>query len=208
MSVLAEHWPNLLSALGLFAAGFAVIGPNIASIMATSMAQGRQDGLRMAAGVALGSVLWAAMTVAGLASLLTLYAGAMVALKAFGVAFLLWLALKAFRSAGSAKGLPEAPPARRGPFLAGLAIQMTNPKAALAWIATAAIAMSGEAPWQIGAALVASAAVISFIGHAAYAMLFSTQAVVAGYARARRGIEAGLGTLFTYFAFRLATERT
>ena len=44
--------------------------------------------------------------------------------------------------------------------------------------------------------LVASAGAASLLGHAAYAMLFSSRAVVAGYARARRWIEGSLAALF------------
>lgn len=208
MSDLAPFLPGLLAALGVFAMGFLVIGPNIAAIMATSMAHGRRRGLAMACGVALGSIIWATLTVMGLASIITAYAGAVLVLKIFGAAFLLWLAFKAFRSAASGRDLAKAPPARGNPFLTGLTIQMTNPKAALAWIATASIAMNGDAPWQLGILLLALAGPVSLLGHAAYATLFSTRAVVAGYARARRGIEGTLGLFFSYAAYRLVTERT
>ncbi|MDB2407107.1 LysE family translocator [Jannaschia sp.] len=208
MSDIAPFLPGLFAALGVFAMGFLVIGPNIAAIMATSMAHGRRRGLAMACGVALGSIIWATLTVMGLASIITAYAGAVLVLKLFGAAFLLWLAVKALRSAASAHHPAKAPPARGNAFLAGLAIQMTNPKAALSWIAVASIAMNGNAPWQIAILLVALAGPISLLGHAAYATLFSTRAVVAGYARARRWIEGALGAFFTFAAWRLATERT
>ncbi|MEM8823216.1 MAG: LysE family transporter [Pseudomonadota bacterium] len=209
MSEIAPYLPGLMAALGVFAVGFLVIGPNIAAIMATSMAYGRRRGLTMALGVSLGSGLWAALTVAGLASLITAYAGAVTVLKLFGTAFLIWLAFKSFRSALRPDAVPPPGRATRGnAFLAGLTIQMTNPKAALQWIAIAALAMDGQAPWQVGAVLVAAALILSLIGHAAYAMVFSTGMIVTAYARARRWIEGALGLLFTTFAYRLATERT
>ncbi|MEL7184029.1 MAG: LysE family translocator [Pseudomonadota bacterium] len=209
METLLPHLPGLLAALGIFGLGFLVIGPNIAAIMATSMHHGRRRGLAMALGVALGTSLWATLTVAGFATLITAYAGAVIALKVFGVAFLLWLAVKAFRSAGRAD-TPSLPVrhGQRGGFTLGLMVQMTNPKAALQWIAIAAVAMAGDAPWQVGIALIVSATLLSLIGHGAYALIFSTDIVVAAYARARRWIDATLGVLFTYFAYRLATERT
>jgi threonine/homoserine/homoserine lactone efflux protein len=206
---LAPYLPGLFAALGVFALGFLVIGPNIAAIMATSMAHGRRRGLAMALGVALGSGLWAALTVAGLASLITAYSWAVTVLKGFGVIFLLWLAVKAFRSAARpTTDLIEAPAARGSAFLAGLAIQMTNPKAALQWIAIAAIAMNGEAPWQVGAILVVAATILSLLGHGAYALTFSASAVVRTYRRTRRWIDGGLGAFFGFAAYRLATDRS
>ncbi len=209
MAELTPHLPALFAALGFFSLGFLVIGPNIAAIIGTSMARGRTAGLSLAVGVGLGSGLWATLTVAGLASLLTAYASALIALKLFGVAFLLWLAFKSFRSALR----PEAPPPQtralgeRNLILTGLTIQMTNPKAALQWIAIAAIAMNGEAPWAIGALLVVSATLLSLIGHATYALTFSATPIVALYTRARRWIDATLGVFFAFAAYKLATSR-
>ena len=206
MDVL-PYLPDLAAALGLFLLGFLVIGPNIAAIMATSMHQGRQDGLRLAMGIGLGSGIWATLTVAGLASLLTAYAGAVLVLKLFGAAFLLWLAFKSFRSALRADApLPSATPITgRNLFLTGLTIQLTNPKAALQWIAIAAVAINGDAPWVIGALLIVSATCLSLLGHAAYALTFSTAPIVSLYAHTRRWTEGALGVFFTLAAFKLAT---
>ncbi|ABD53774.1 LysE family translocator [Jannaschia sp. CCS1] len=204
---LLPHLPALFAALGLFLLGFLVIGPNIAAIMATSMHRGRANGLRLATGIGLGTGIWASLTVAGLASLLTAYAGAVLVLKLFGAAFLLWLAVKAFRSALRADAVP--PVARnissRNLFLTGLTIQLTNPKAALQWIAIAAVAVNGDAPWSIGALLIVGATLLSVICHGAYALTFSAAPIVAGYARARRWIDGTLGLFFTAAAFKLAT---
>lgn len=207
---LLPHLSDLAAALGLFLLGFLVIGPNIAAIMATSMHQGRRSGLQLAAGVGLGTGIWASLTVAGLASLLTAYAGAVWVLKIFGAAFLLWLAFKAFRSALRADAtLPEAAQiSSRNLFLTGLTIQMTNPKAALQWIAIAAVAMNGDAPWAMGALLIVSATTLSILCHSAYALTFSAAPIVAAYARARRWIDGTLGVFFTLAAFKLATSRS
>lgn len=207
---MSPYLPDLFAALGLFLLGFLVIGPNIAAIMATSMHQGRAAGLKLAAGVGLGTGIWASLTVAGLASLITAYAGAVLVLKIFGAAFLLWLAFKAFRLAlREDAGLPQATKITgRNLFLTGLAIQLTNPKAALQWIAIAAVAMNGDAPWAIGAMLIVSATALSLVGHAAYALTFSASPIVTAYAKARRWIDGALGVFFTLAAFKLVFSRS
>jgi amino acid exporter len=203
-----EHLSSLLLALGIFSVGFVVIGPNILAIIGTSMQRGRRQGMALALGVGTGSGIWATLTVSGLTALMSAYAEAMTVLKVFGVIYLLWLALKAFRCAATPDMAVETKVLARGNlFLRGLAIQMTNPKAALQWIAIVSIGLGENAPLWVGISLVASAMALSIAGHLAYALTFSTQPVVAFYRRARRWIEAGLGTFFALAAYKIATYR-
>ncbi|MEX0285366.1 MAG: LysE family translocator [Paracoccaceae bacterium] len=205
--------PEHLSALGLslsiLAVGFAVIGPNILAVMGTSMARGRRAGAMLSLGIGLGSGLWATLTVAGLSALLAAYAGALVLLKLFGAAYLTWMAIRAFRNAASKQPpLPKGASAGDGNmFLRGILIQMSNPKAALQWIAIVSLGIGPNAPWTLGIALILSATVISIAGHMAYAFTFSTGPVVRFYTRARRWIEGALGFFFGYAAYKLATAK-
>ena len=128
---------------------------------------------------------------------MTAYAEAMIVLKIFGAAYLLWLAHKAFRSACSPEANIIATAAKgENLYWRGLLIQMTNPKAALHWIAIVGIGLGAEAPFWIGIALVVSTTAFSILGHLAYPLDFSTAPVVAFYRRSRRWIEASLGVFF------------
>ena len=133
---MGEHLASLFLALGIFSVGFISIGPNILAIIGTSMERGRAQGVRLAMGVGTGSGLWALMTVAGLTALISAYAWTMIVLKIFGALYLLWLAYNSLRSAATPEAEVTARSARGDRlYLKGLAIQMTNPKAALHWIA-------------------------------------------------------------------------
>jgi len=206
---MSEHWASLLLALGIFAVGFVSIGPNILAIIGTSMQRGRRHGLALALGVGTGSGIWATLTVTGLTALVTAYAGAITVLKIFGAIYLLWLAFKAFRSAATPHAETALSAARgNNLFVRGLAIQMTNPKAALHWVAIVGIGLGADAPLWVGIILVASTTAFSILGHLLYALAFSTQPVMAFYRRARRWIEASLGVFFTFAAYKIATYRT
>jgi threonine/homoserine/homoserine lactone efflux protein len=205
---MSEDLASLFLALAIFLVGFVSIGPNILAIIGTSMERGRHAGVRLALGVAIGSGIWAVLTVCGLTVLVTAYAQAITILKIFGVLYLLWLAFRAFRSAATPGGLVTGRPAKGNTlFLQGLAIQMTNPKAALHWIAIAGIGLGADAPLWAGATLILSCSVLSILGHLAYAVTFSTQPVIAFYRRGRRWIEAGMGVFFTIAAYKLASYR-
>lgn len=198
----------LFLALGIFALGFISIGPNLLAIMGTSMARGRASGVRLALGVAAGSALWACLTVAGLTALLTAYAVAATLLKIFGAGYLLWLAFRALRSAATS-GADLRPAALAGDrlFLKGLLIQMTNPKAALHWVAIVGLGLGAEAPLWLGLILIVSATALSAAGHLAYALIFSTTRAARIYGRARRWIDGALGVFFAVAAWKVAAQR-
>ncbi|MEK9754657.1 MAG: LysE family translocator [Rhodospirillaceae bacterium] len=127
-----EHLSSLFLAIGIFSVGFAVIGPNILAIISTSMKRGRHHGMALALGVGVGSGIWATLTVSGMTALMSAYAKVMTVLRVLGVIYLLWLAFKALRAAATVDVEIDVRALASGNlFLRGLAIQMTNPKAAL-----------------------------------------------------------------------------
>lgn len=205
---MSNEISSLLLALGIFAVGFVSIGPNILSIIGTSMERGRKDGMWLALGVGTGSAIWATMTVAGLTALITTYAVVVLILKVFGVCYLTWLAYKAFRSAATTDGSlkPKAAPGKNL-FFRGLSVQMTNPKAALQWIAIVGLGLGPEAPTWLGVTLIVVATTLSLLVHLLYAITFSTTPVVAFYRRSRRWIEGALGAFFVFAAYKIATYK-
>jgi threonine/homoserine/homoserine lactone efflux protein len=87
-------------------------------------------------------------------------------------------------------------------------IQMTNPKAALTWIAIMSLAVDPDAPLWVGGSVVAGTSLVSLNGHRTYAILFSSAPVVAAYRRIRRWIEVGFGTFFCFASYKLLTAKT
>ena len=205
---MSEHVASLLLALGIFAVGFVSIGPNILAIIGTSMERGRRHGIALALGVGTGSGIWAALTVTGLTAIVTAYAWSVAILKLLGAIYLLWLAYKAFRSAATPNLEATVSVARgSGLYWRGLMVQMTNPKAALHWIAIVGIGLGADAPLWVGIVLIISTTLLSIAGHLIYAVTFSTQPVVDFYRRSRRWIDGLLGLFFTFAAFKIATFR-
>ncbi|MEL6678990.1 MAG: LysE family translocator [Pseudomonadota bacterium] len=207
------YLPGLMLAFGVFMVGIASPGPNILAVIGTSMAVGRRSGSALALGVAFGSLTWATLTVLGLSALLASYAYAPVVLKVAGGLYLLWLAYKAFRAAAAytdvqAKALAGGDRTPLGYALRGYAIQMTNPKAALMWIAIVSLGLQASAPAWVGLALVLGTFALSVIFHLLYALAFSTPLMVRVYDRARRWIQATLGLVFAVAGLRLLTART
>ncbi len=198
---------SLLLVYGMTCLGLLSPGPNIIAVVATALEHGRWPGVTMAIGVGVGSAIWASLAVAGLTGLIIAHAALFTAVKIFGVAYLLWLAVQAFRRAASREMLiangkaGSSNPARA--FWSGLTVQMSNPKAALHWVAVGVIAINPGSPSWVAIALIVGTGILSVLGYGAYAVAFSTSVLSSGYRRIRRAIDAALGTFFLLAAWKV-----
>lgn len=213
MDQFLTYLPGILLAYSVFLVGVASPGPNILAIIGTSMSVCRSSGVALALGVASGSLTWGTLTALGLSAMLSTYASALFLVKIAGGVYLLWLAYKSFRSAASAHDLDaqKLGQKQRSPLgyaVSGYAIQMTNPKAALAWIATISLGLKPDSPLWVASVIVVGIFILSVIIHVFYAVMFSTPFMVTAYGRARRYIQVALGGLFSIAGLRLLTERS
>ena len=85
---------------------------------------------------------------------------------------------------------------------------MTNPKAALAWIAIISLGLRDGAPLWVGAVIVLGTFALSIVIHLLYAVAFSTPVMVRLYGQARRTIQFVLGAVFALAGLRLLTSRS
>ncbi|MEM8822278.1 MAG: LysE family transporter [Pseudomonadota bacterium] len=213
MQDISLYLPGILLAYSAFLLAIASPGPNILAVIGTSMGVNRASGMALAMGVAAGSFTWALLTVFGLSAILATYASALLVIKIFGGLYLLWLAYKSFKSAASGHDIEakELAGGRRTPFgyfQRGYIIQMTNPKAALAWIAIISLGLQEGAPLWVGAVIVLGTFALSIAIHLLYAVAFSTPVMLRIYGRARRVIQGVLGAFFALAGLRLLTSRS
>jgi amino acid exporter len=202
---------GILTAYGIFIVGMFSPGPNILTILGTSMSVDRESGKALAMGIATGSLLWGVLAWLGLVTLLLAFASLIYVIKLLGAAYLLWLACKAFKSSASVRDIVTRRIDLKGDRLAyfrkGLIIQMTNPKAALTWTATVSLGLSATAPWWVGGVIVLGTTILSFVGHLGYAVAFSAEPMVNAYRKARRRIEFCFGVFFCFASFKLFTSK-
>jgi len=202
----------LLIPLPLILLGWAIgggsPGPATLAISGTSMAQGRQAGLALASGVICGSATWGIAAALGFAALMQANVWVFQAVRYAGALYLLFLAVKSLRAAWV--NVPATPMAatRSGPFIKGLLLHLTNPKAVLGWGSIFAIALAPNA--QAGAVwgLFLSLIVVSASVFWGYALLFSTGSAIRVYTRAKRWFELAFGVLFGLASLKILTLRT
>ncbi len=83
-------------------------------------------------------------------------------------------------------------------MLKELTISLTNPKAALFWLALMSFMLAPGTPrWYPVAVIIGTTAIaLALALYSATAVFFSTPRVMAGYARIKRAADSGLGLLF------------
>ncbi len=211
MTEFQQYIPGVLMSLSAVTLALMSPGPNILAVIGTSMGVGRKQGMALALGVGCGTFLWVSFAVLGFTAVISKYAIIMITLKILGGVYLLWLGYKVLRSAASKKDVSTTAIKLQNNlayFKRGLTVQMTNPKAALATLAIVSIGVHANAPYWVGSSIVVGATLLSIGGHLMYALAFSTKPMVAMYVRARRFIEAALGTFFCAMGIRLLTDRS
>lgn len=212
MEQFYDYLPGILLAYSAFLLGISSPGPNVMAVIGTSMGVDRKSGVSLAVGVAIGSFTWAMLTAVGLSAVLSTYASALTVIKIAGGLYLLWLAYKAFKAAASsydleAKRLDGKTRSPLGYTLRGYVIQMTNPKAALSWIAIISLGLQPGSPVWVAAVIVIGTFILSITIHILYAVAFSTPIMVSLYGKARRYIQATLGVFFAFAGIKLLTSR-
>jgi threonine/homoserine/homoserine lactone efflux protein len=209
---LRHGMPDLLAFLGISLLVIVTPGQDTALTIRNTLAAGRGDGIRTAAGVAVGQLVWALAASTGLAALLAASEPAFDALKLAGAAYLVVLGLQALRDAvkGRAAHPPDerdAPP-RHG-FRQGLISNLGNPKMAVFFTGL----LPQFAPHD-GPALATMLALGGVFAALALAWLTLYALAVDKAKRAlrrtaiRRALDAVMGTALIALGVRVATTTT
>lgn len=211
MDGLLPWLPGFGAAYAIQAVSVASPGPGVALLLGLALSRGRTSALAASLGIAVGAAGLALATTQGLGLLMERVAWLSTVIRVAGACYLMWLAIKAWQRALTPPSIGIASAVGAGgfaqSFATGMAMQLTNPKAIVFWLAISALGATQGASVGVVALFVAGAFVISLVGHGAYAVLLSSRPFRLAYDRTRRWIEAGIGTFLTWFAFRLATEK-
>jgi threonine efflux protein len=210
-----QNWLQLLPIVGIWTLTVMAPGPDTLAVVSTSLGRSRKAGLAVAFGCAAASLIWAATSLAGLSLLFEraqwLYhfvrLGGAIYLLVVGAA-LLWTAYR--RNSGP---LSTPPHIRTGTgtlvraFRLGFLTDISNPKAAAFFTSLFAVAVPGEADWELKLLIVAAIGAIAGAWYAFVAVTVSISLIARLYARGRRALEAIAGLLFIGLGAKLAADR-
>ena len=189
-----------VTSLSAMAAAFFVVavapGPATLGCASVAMSQGRRTGLGFGFGLGLALFFWGVLAAIGLGAILAASAQVMLVLKLLGGCYLLWLAWKAGRSA-VVGDISHAAEVTSGRWVwRGALLNLSNPKAVFAWLATLSLGVRPED--SLATVIVATliCGTIGFVVYLPWVLGFSHPRVMRGYQRIRRWVDGAVATLF------------
>jgi threonine efflux protein len=206
------YLPHLLALAGVWALVVMSPGPDFV-VTVSRAAKSRRTGLAAAAGIVVGTAIWASASAAGLELVLAHYRWVAEVIRLLGAGYLAWLGFWMIVRSRRAIPVPvpvaDAPAAgpRLGPaWRAGLLADLGNPKAAVFWTSLFAVVLPPAAPLWVRGSAVAVAVLIAAAWYSAVACAFSLAAVASVYRRAKTWVDRVTGGVLIGLAARLATE--
>ncbi|MEZ5796453.1 MAG: LysE family translocator [Paracoccaceae bacterium] len=207
--------PLLAYALALTIAAV-IPGPGIAALVGQALGSGLRPALFFLAGMALGDIAYLTCAVVGLAALVQVFAGALLAIKLLGAAYLLYLAWRFWTSKAGMTRVGTG--SRTGPraFAAGFAVTLGNPKTIIFYMALLPSVLDlravGPGTW---AALAALTVAVLFATLTPYVLLahrarraMATTGALTRLNRWAAGIIGAAGALILGQVVAAATRRT
>jgi RhtB (resistance to homoserine/threonine) family protein len=198
---------SLAALLTVWTLALLIPGPDFLAVSHASVARSRRDAVFVGLGVAAAMAVWATTSLVGLTVLLVRFQPVFEAVRLAGAAYLAWLAFQLLRSAArrkvhgaSAAGPAAKPRGARAAFRAGFLCNIGNPKAAVFFSSVFAALLPPHVDWEYRSAIGVAIPAIGAAWYAVVACLFSARRIAAGYARARRVVDAVTGTLFAVLA--------
>ena len=189
-----------LIGLGTVAVAFFVAaaspGPATIAVATVSLSAGRGSGMRFGMGLGVGLAFWGLIAATGLGAVLQTSSSALSLLKLLGGAYLLWLAYGSARAATRTTDVVATQASSGREFTRGIILNLSNPKAVFAWMATLALGLAnGSGAYEVGAATAVCIG-LGFAIYAFYALIFSTKGAMGVYNRTRRWIDGAVAGLF------------
>ncbi|GAA2063119.1 threonine export protein RhtC [Catenulispora yoronensis] len=185
-------------------------GPDFLAVSHASVARSRRDAVFVGLGVAAAMAVWATTSLVGLTVLLVKCQPLFQAVRLAGAAYLAWLAFQLLRSAArrtapgaAAGGTALKARGAAAAFRAGFLCNIGNPKAAVFFSSVFAALLPPHVDWEFRLAIGIAIPAIGAAWYAMVACLFSAKRIAAGYARARRVVDAITGTVFAALAGEL-----
>lgn len=200
----------LFAILGALLVGAISPGPSFVFVVRTAVAQSRADGIAAAIGMGVGAMLFGALALLGLRTLMTEAAGLYYVLKIAGGIYLVYLAVRIWRGARAPvemarNGASGASSLGRS-FGLALATQISNPKIIAVFGAVFAALLPATRPLWLDLALPVLIFVQETAWYALVALAFSSSRPRALYLGAKLWIDRFAGAVIGMLGIRLIWE--
>jgi len=202
--MVQEYWPGLLTVYLACLVAFTSPGPNFVAITSYAV-KNRAAGYGVAVGISVGTAIWALFAATGLTALVTTFRFVETVIGVAGGLYLLWLGYNAFKSVLARQTFqPNQIDTKDLRSLAqsvlpGLAIQLSNPKTAMFWLALTSTVIQPGTPYMVIVLLVGGCLMLALLWHCLLAFAFSSGPLREAYIRYKPVFSLIFAVLFCGF---------
>lgn len=204
-----DYLNSLLTLTGVMVLSVISPGPNFAIVSSTALGVSRRAGVLTAIGLALASITWGTLSIAGISLILAHASWLYTAIKIAGGLYLIWLGIKMVRAARQ----PASAPAVAGDlpgagFIGkGYLVSMTSPKSLAFYASIFVTFVPQDAPVWVYFALVMIPTVVAGLWYSTVALVLTHAPIQAFFNRIRSLLDMTLGLFLIGFGARLLLAR-
>lgn len=182
-------------------------GPDFMVVSSISLGRGRLEGIKAAAGVAAGIVVYTLVCLLGLSALFMQHAWLVLGIKICGGLYLAYLGAGLIKSSFAAphgeKAVVPADAKKKNAFLAGALTNLTNPKTVAFFASVFALALTPETGFTMKIIIGFSIPLETFLWFSFVAFCLSDGRIRRRYQCAKKWIDRGAGSFLGFFGARL-----
>lgn len=202
-----SHLFIIIGTFALFVPALMSPGPDFIAVVRSSMTRGTKAGLLTTLGVSIGLGFFATVSMTGLAILLEQYQWLAVSIRLLGGAYLIYLGVQLLRSKPQSMDHVDAISAdEKNPFIFGLLVTLTNPKAIIVFSSLFATIITPTSPNWILPTVVSLVVLVSLIWFGIVSIFMSSTPVIRRVQGVKHWIERVAGACFIALGGKLILD--
>jgi threonine/homoserine/homoserine lactone efflux protein len=180
-------------------------GPSFLITARTAIAHSRADGVKVALGIGLGTIVWSSAALMGLNFLSQQYHWLFIFFRVAGALYLLWIACQIFWHAADPIEMNVGANNENGndALLRGFLTQISNPKVAVFFGSIFVAMLPSEVPGWMVATLIAIVTANEIVWYSVVSLFFGSPPVRHFYLIAKRWIDRVTGAFLGFLSLRL-----
>jgi len=197
---------TLISVFAIFIPALILPGPDFVGVVRSSMTAGTRAGLLTTLGVSLCLGIYATLGMLGLSAVLMRFEWLALTIRVAGGLYLIYLGIKLLLAKPQAFDVEGSAGKQRNPFLFGLGVTATNPKAIVLFASVFATAVTPATPAWLMALMVGLVVASSLIWYTIVSIFMSSGPVMRSFGHARHRIEKLAGACFIVLGGRILAD--
>ncbi|MEP0521326.1 MAG: LysE family translocator [Hyphomicrobiales bacterium] len=198
---------SIVAVFAIFIPALILPGPDFVAVVRSSVSGGKKSGLLTSAGVSLGLAFYATLSLLGLSAILIQYQWLAWAVRVLGGCYLVYLGIKLILTRAEMDSqIAEESSRISNPFLFGILVSLTNPKAIVLFTSVFATSVTDVMPIGVMMTMVGLVFASTLVWYALVSLFLSSSAVSRRLQTAFHWVERVAGLCFVGIGGRILSD--